>query len=350
MVDKHDNIQRDGLDMNTLTNGNLKRVFVFGLMLVLAPNIKAADKQSNLIAPKSHSTIIANCPKDIRPFAKGLSPKLITTQLKFLEGPTWSRLTGKFYFSEMDFNGAQTNGPEATIYSWNEQDGVELFIENSGTNGLLAENKQLISMNHDTRSVNTFSLTTKERVLMVNDFNSTKFNSPNDLIKHPSGELFFTDPDWQLSGRTQQTPFTGVYKVNVKNEVTLLSTKFIKPNGISLSPDNKTLYIGDYSHQIFAHQLTENNELGALSFKINIDSPDGINVDCAGNIYAASHNEGKLYVYNPQGELLQSVYIAPKITNLAFGGKDLKTILITTGNGLFTLQSTIAGISTTHSN
>ncbi|MCL1046846.1 SMP-30/gluconolactonase/LRE family protein [Shewanella electrodiphila] len=336
--------------MNTISNIMIKRFFTFGVLAAFSSHSIAVDKLHSMDIKDTIPEIIESCPKNILPLASDLSPLLITSELKFLEGPTWSRLTGKFYFSEMDFNSPQTNGPEATIYSWSEQDGIELFIENSGTNGLLAENKQLISMNHDTRSVNTFSLTTKERMLMVNDYNSAKFNSPNDLIKHPSGELFFTDPDWQLSERPQQTPFTGVYKVSEDNKVTLLSTKFIKPNGISLSSDNKTIYIGDYSHQIFAHQLTKNNELGELLFKINIDTPDGINVDCAGNIYAASHNEGNLYVYNPQGELLQSVYIAPKITNLAFGGQDLKTILVTTGNGLFTFRSNIPGITPTHSN
>ncbi|PMG78127.1 hypothetical protein BCU84_08700 [Shewanella sp. 10N.286.51.B7] len=310
----------------------------------------AVDKLHSMDIKDTIPEIIETCPKNILPLASDLSPLLITSELKFLEGPTWSAFTDKFYFSEMDFNSPQTNGPEAAIYSWSEQDGIELFIENSGTNGLLSDGKQLISMNHDTRSVSNFSLTTKERVVMVNDYNDALFNSPNDLIKHPSGELFFTDPDWQLSERPQQTPFTGVYKVSEGNKVTLLSTKFIKPNGISLSYDNKTIYIGDYSHQIFAHQLTKNNELGELLFKINIDTPDGINVDCAGNIYAASHNEGNLYVYNPQGELLQSVYVAPKITNLAFGGKDLKTILVTTGNGLFTFRSNIPGITPTYLN
>ncbi|WP_144207928.1 SMP-30/gluconolactonase/LRE family protein [Shewanella donghaensis] len=336
--------------MNTTSNKIFKRALLLGGLGVFSPYMMAIDKQNSVEMQKSNYPDIENCPTNIKPFASDLSPQLITTDLKFLEGPTWSTFTNKFYFSEMDFNSLQTNGPEAAIYSWNEQDGIKLFIENSGTNGLFSEDKQLISMNHDTRSVSTFSLTTKKRVLIVNDYNGAKFNSPNDLIKHPSGDLFFTDPDWQLSDRPQQTPFTGVYKFSEDNEVTLLSTQFIKPNGISLSPDNKTIYIGDYSHQIFAHQLTKNNEIGELMFKINIDTPDGINVDCAGNIYAASHNEGNLYVYNPQGELLQSVYIAPKITNLAFGGKDLKTILVTTGNGLFTFKSNIPGITPTHSN
>jgi len=71
--------------------------------------------------------------------------------------------------------------------------------------------------------------------------------------------------------------------------------------------------------------------------------PDGMAIDCARNLYITSHSKGAVLIFNQQGDLLQTIDVAPSTTNVAFGGEDNKTLLITTGNGLFTLPVNIPG-------
>ncbi|MDC2890823.1 SMP-30/gluconolactonase/LRE family protein [Psychrosphaera sp. G1-22] len=78
---------------------------------------------------------------------------------------------------------------------------------------------------------------------------------------------------------------------------------------------------------------------------IKVASPDGIKVDCAGNLYVSSHNKGVINIYSPTGKFIDKIVLGQNVTNLAFGGKNNKTILITTAKGLFSMQVNIAGLT-----
>ena len=270
---------------------------------------------------------------------------LISEDFLFLEGPTWSTQTQAFYFSEMNFNSEQSTGPISTIYQLTLPDHITRFIENSGSNGLLAKGNVLYSMNHGTRSLTPFNLTDKKRAVLVDNFQGQHFNSPNDLTLHSAGHIYFTDPNWQLGDRTQETPFTGVYWLNTNGKVSLIDKTLVKPNGIVLSPDQKTLYVGDFGNKISTYPVHHDGSVGERKTFVTIKSPDGMAVDCAGNLYATSHSEGNIYVYSPQGKQLDKIKVGPSLTNLAFGGADMKTLLITTGKGLFSLKVAIPGVT-----
>ncbi|WP_119969253.1 SMP-30/gluconolactonase/LRE family protein [Shewanella japonica] len=285
----------------------------------------------------------AQCHSDIPPLPVNPTPKLITKDLGFLEGPTWSSVKQQFYFSEMDFDGPQTSGPISTIYTWSHQDGVKKLINDVGTNGLYAKGNELYLLDHANRGISKMNLSSLNQHVITNQFQGQHFNSPNDAVMDKDEILYFTDPDWQLGPREQQTPYTGVYTLNKQGHAQLINKSLNKPNGIALSKDEKHIYIGDYSHHIYVYRLTTDKTLAEITQKISIDTPDGMAIDCAGNLYATSHNEGFIKIYNKKGNLIQSVFIAPKLTNVAFGGKDMKTLLITTGNGLFKLTTKVPG-------
>jgi len=284
------------------------------------------------------------CPAEYVPIMSQNQLKLVNDNFSFLEGPTWSVQNKAFYFSEMNFNGSQALGPQSTIYKLSLPNTVSIYKKDSGTNGLLATGKHIYTMNHATRSLSRVLISSKKSETIVSRYHGLKFNSPNDLVRSYNGTLYFTDPDWQLSGRKQETPYTGLYALNSDGTIELLDKLIEKPNGIVLSPDQKTLYVGSFSNEIVKYQIGKQGELGEREAFISINSPDGMAVDCAGNIYATSHNEGIIYVYSSKGEQLDKISVGPKVTNIAFGGDNLKTLLITTDHGLYTIDVNIPGL------
>ena len=269
--------------------------------------------------------------------------RLVDDNFYFLEGPTWSTQNKAFYFSDMNFNGTQDKGPNSTIYQLSLPNKVSVYKKNTGTNGLLAVGEFIYTMNHSTRSLSRLHISSKQGETVANSYHGLKFNSPNDLVQSHKGTIYFTDPDWQLSGRKQDTPYTGLYSLSSKSTLKLIDKSIEKPNGIALSPDQKTLYVGSFSNEIVKYQIDEQGNVGNKKTFFTINSPDGMAVDCSGNIYATSHNEGVVYVYSSEGEQLDKIYVGPKVTNVAFGGEHLTTLLITTDHGLYTLDVKIPG-------
>ncbi|XQW86470.1 SMP-30/gluconolactonase/LRE family protein [Thalassotalea piscium] len=262
----------------------------------------------------------------------------------FLEGPTWSVRNEAFYFSEMNFNGSQQFGPKSTLYKLSLPNHISVYEEDSGTNGLLAVDDFIYTMNHATRSLSRISTALKTKEIIVDHYKGLKFNSPNDLVQGSNGTLYFTDPNWQLSGRNQETKFTGVYSVTREGKLTLLEDSLNQPNGIALSPDENTLYIGSLNNGINRYEIDNQGNVGKKEAFVTITSPDGMAIDCAGNLYVASHTEGVVYIYSNEGKILNKIDLGPKVTNVAFGGSDLKTLLITTDHGLYTLAVNIPGL------
>lgn len=269
--------------------------------------------------------------------------QLISDNFKFLEGPTWSSAKQVFYFSEMDFSRDEGKGPYANIYQLTLPKHTTLFKEDSGSNGLLALKNKLIVMDHGNRQVSVQYDNKTEYQTLANGYKSALFNSPNDATMSSSGTIYFTDPDWQLNSRETELGFTGVYSLNNDGLLTLIDKTLNKPNGIALSNDERWLYVGDYSHHIYRYEIGKYGEVGQKETFISINTPDGMAVDCAGNLYIAAHTEGKIVIYDKDGNQLTSINIGHKVTNMAFGGKELKTLLITTSEGLYSLTVNVPG-------
>jgi gluconolactonase len=261
----------------------------------------------------------------------------------FVEGPVWSAERGAFFFSEMDFNHQGKNGPPSTIHQLVLPSKVEVFIPNGGSNGLAIDEQGLVACTHDTQTLTRYDLATKQRSVFVADYQGKHFNSPNDVALHSAGHVYFTDPDWQLADRENETGVTGVYLRKPSGEVVLLDGELSRPNGISLSPDETRLYVGSSSGVVQWYPVLADGTVGARQALAEVKEPDGMGVDCAGRLYVASHAPGELVVLSPEGQTLSVIKIAPKATNVAFGGPDRKTILVTAGTGLYTLRSDTPG-------
>ncbi|MBD0412616.1 SMP-30/gluconolactonase/LRE family protein [Pseudoalteromonas distincta] len=279
------------------------------------------------------------------PLIMGVTPTLVSDNLLFLEGPTWSSQDNAFYFSEMNFASSQALGPDSTIYKLVLPNTLTTYLKHSGTNGLYAKGESLYTLNHSTQSLSKINIKSKTNTVIVNKFDGLSFSSPNDMTMHRNGDIFFTDPNWQLGERTQQMSYTGVYKLSNTGVLSLIDATLEKPNGVALSPDQRTLYIGDFSNRVSKYTIDENGDILPREDFIKVTSPDGIKVDSAGNIYVSSHKKGVINIYTPRGSLIDKIELGPNVTNLAFGGKNRKTLLITTAKGLFTLDVKVAGLA-----
>jgi gluconolactonase len=126
------------------------------------------------------------------------------------------------------------------------------------------------------------------------------------------------------------------------------------PNGIALSPDEKTLYVvSNGSGYVRAFPVNSDGSTGKGEDIITtLDGPDGMSVDCAGNLYVTEHSEGDVVVFDKTGKELGRIVGGSggdnppmaRVTNVAFGGSDGKTLYITTGTRLYSLKVGVPGL------
>ncbi|MGK4005384.1 SMP-30/gluconolactonase/LRE family protein [Sorangium sp. So ce1036] len=261
----------------------------------------------------------------------------------YVEGPVWVAELGALLFSEIHLarrNAPPLNGPPATIHRFTPPDSFEVFIEDSSTNGLgLFTDGDLIACTHDTRSISVFDLGTRARRPVAEGYQGKRFNSPNDVAVRADGNVYFSDPDFQLTGRSELP--TAVYRVSPSGEVSVVDT-MAQPNGVALSPDGSVLYAGDFGGWIRRYPLDEGGAPGPSSeLASNLESADGMAVDCAGNLYVG-WSRG-VEVLAPSGARLGTIEGVNKASNVAFGGADRKTLYITAGNSLYSIEMNIPG-------
>ena len=142
---------------------------------------------------------------------------------------------------------------------------------------------------------------------------------------------------------------TGVYRVPPDGQAILVDGALDKPNGIALSPDGTVLYVADYNGggangRVGQYPVNPDGSTGARSdFAAGVSVPDGMAVDCAGNLYATAHEAGQIFVYAPTGTKTTTISVAPSLTNVAFGGADGMTLYATAGKGLYAIQMNLPG-------
>lgn len=251
-----------------------------------------------------------------------------------------ARKSGRAPFSGMDTTVSSTTVVPSTVSRLTLPNTVDVTVPDSGTNGLAIDFKgnvlgcsqgnsqmaqAIVTVNLSAGTVSPFITT---------DASGRHFNSPNDLTVRTDGTIYFTDPDYQIAGRANETGIKGVYRVSPSNVVSVIDSSFNEPNGIALSPDETVLYVADTAANTISKftVLADGSTSGKATFA-SMTAPDGDAIDCAGNVYWASNNTpGKVYVFSPSGTQLGtfSLGTTDKPTNVAFGGADHKTLYVST--------------------
>jgi len=297
--------------------------------------------------------------------APGQSDAETAVAVAFLEGPA-ALADGRVFFSDIWNNRIlclQTANGQTTV-----------FRGDSGrTNGNLFDAEgRLISCEGaefgpgGRRRLVRSDLGTGEVTVLTDRFEGARYNAPNDVAARSNGQIFFTDPCY--GDRTQmELSHESVYRVDPDGRVTRVLTQpaIERPNGIALAPDERTLYVVDScpvaggNRKIWAFDLDAAGQPGRQRLVIDFApgrGGDGMAVDTAGNLYIAAgiahprhgHETAEvppgIYVVTPGGELRGRLPIVEDvITNVTFGGPDLKTLYITAGKTLFTARNEIPG-------
>jgi gluconolactonase len=276
--------------------------------------------------------------------------EIIVDGLDWCEGPLWIPADGGFLiFADI---------PANKIYRWDAKSGKQVYLDpagytgttprggESGTNGsTLDSDGRLILCQHGDRRIARMDAPLdrpEPNYITVADRNDGKrLNSPNDATAHSSGAIYFTDPPYGLEKNmddpAKELPYQGVYRVTPDGNVTLLTKDLERPNGITLSPDEKTLYVAN-SHGPrpvwMAYPVLDDGTIGAgrvffdateLS-KTRSGAPDGMEVDEHGNLFGAG--PGGVLVFSPEGKHLGTFRTGQATSNVAFG-EDGKTLFIT---------------------
>jgi gluconolactonase len=260
------------------------------------------------------------------------------------EGPVWVAKGNYLLFSDV---------PENTVFQWKEGAGVRPFLNPSGytgktarkgepgSNGLLLDSTgRLVLCQHGDRRVARLE-DDKTFKSIADRYDGKRFNSPNDGVYKSNGDLYFTDPPYGLEGLnndpTKELPYNGVYRVAKDGTVTLLTKEMTFPNGIALSPDEKTLYVANSDPKLpiwKAFEVKPDGTLGAG--KVFFDAskyvparkglPDGMKVDRDGNLFATG--PGGVLIFSPDGTHLGTFNTGEATANCGWGN-DGSTLYIT---------------------
>jgi gluconolactonase len=244
------------------------------------------------------------------------------------EGPTWIASEGAFFFTNFE-RGAKESGD---IIKYTPGVGCEKFIEGVGCNGLAVSNDgNLLAACHQTRSIEKFDVATKLATTVADTFMGELLDSPNDLVQHQNGGLFFTNPTYELDGRPEGVG-TAILWLDPDGVLSRLEPTG-NPNGIAVTPDGATLYVVGSGHWELAADGTPSNHQGGGV------SGDGMAIDCAGNLYTSGGT-----IQDAAGNALGNF---PGGTNLAFGGEDGTTLLVVHGyapTSARTVQMNVPGL------
>lgn len=264
--------------------------------------------------------------------------EVLADNLEWAEGPVWVDSLNALLFSDVATN---------KIYHWDESKGLSVFVHPSGhvpddsvtawrgSNGLaIDENGALLLAQQSNRTLSRMSASldspAPDYEVLAGKYNGKLLNSPNDLVVHHSGDIYFTDPPYGLAG-FEKSPdielgFFGVFRLTKNNDVSLINRDIEKPNGIALSRDSSTLYVSnseiDKAH-IIAIDLdnqgkTKSSRLFFDGAKLISDAPgstDGMTVHPSDYLFVSIPNG--FGILSPMGELLGKVSLG-QVTNMTF--------------------------------
>lgn len=277
----------------------------------------------------------------------------LATGFGFTEGPIWIPDDDCLLFSDI---------PNDRIHRWRPGTGeAEVYREPSrNANGLTLDAAgAVLACEHSGRRVSRAPYADPANPpTLVDRFGGHRFNSPNDVVVHSGGPIYFTDPtsgirDSRQKGDTsveQELPFQGVYRLDPDGGLTCLDRSFTQPNGLAFSPDESVLYVGDSQDRFVKRFAVEADGLlgeGELFVDMRGDertgNPDGMKVDEDGRLWVTG--AGGVWVVQPDGRLLGVLAIPENPANIAFGGPEFGTIYLTARTSVYAVETTVRGIA-----
>ena len=269
------------------------------------------------------------------------------------EGPAWSGVGRYLVWSDI---------PNNRQMRWLEDDGqiTTYNAASNNTNGNTFDwQGRLLSCEHLTRRVVRREHSGKMTVL-ADSFNGKRFNAPNDIVVHPNGDIWFTDPGYGIlvAYEGELAPLElkeSVYRIDGKSgKVSMVTDELFKPTGLCFSPDYKKLYVVDtgFSHYPKAPKnirvydvanestLRNGKEFTSMALaNVGTGNSDGIRADIDGNIWAGAAGVGAGYdgvhVFAPNGDRIGMILLPETCANVCFGGPRRNRLFMTAGQSLY---------------
>lgn len=298
--------------------------------------------------PDADSALPKDQPLLAPPPIAGIGPtgpvKKLHGDFEFTEGPV--AVGEELYFTDI---------PKARIYKVDGDGNLSVFLEDSGhANGLFYHRgrNEIVACQMDGR-IAAISLDDKTVRPIAEQYGGNRFNAPNDLVIDRAGGVYFTDPHFRAPDPWPQG-VRAVYYVDPDGNVTRLIDDVKVPNGVILSPDEKTLYVvPSQSSEVMAFPVESPGKLGEGRVFCSLRQPkgkantggDGLAVDEKGNLYITS--QLGIQIFAPDGKLLGILRTPEEIpeqpANCTFGGKDNKTLYFTARKSLYACPMEVSG-------
>jgi gluconolactonase len=181
--------------------------------------------------------------------------------------------------------------------------------------------------------------------IFVGEFEGKRLNGPNDIWERPDGAFYFTDPfykrDWWDYDKppqgTEQVYFLAADHKTLKR----VTTDLVQPNGISGTPDGKTLFVSDIrARKTYAYDIQPDGSLTNKTLRCELGS-DGMTIDEKGNLYLTGRG---VTVFDKTGKQIEHIDVPePWTANVSFGGKDHQTLFITASKSLYSIRLVVKG-------
>ncbi len=271
----------------------------------------------------------------------------VASGFTFTEGPLWHP-DDFWYFVDLRPN---------RLHKVKIGQKAELVRNTEGGNGTTFDLQgRLIVCEGDGRKVTRTGADGKVEVL-ADKYKGGRFSRPNDVVCHSNGSIYFTDPDKRRPYHEREIPGregdnnlwdgAGVYRVATDGTVSLIANCEY-PNGLALSPDERTLYVANTRSSKYVHRIDLDAAGNMTGRGIFADAnggepgiPDGLKVDSLGRVYCTA--PGGIAVWNPDGSRVGVIKFPEQSVNFAFGGPDMRTLFCCAHTSVYTLRVKVPG-------
>jgi gluconolactonase len=284
------------------------------------------------------------------------SIKRLHTGMLWAEGPAWNAVGQYLVWSDI---------PNNVQCRYLAEDGhISIFrnpSNNSNGNTFDWEGRQL-SCEHGTRRVARYEHNSKVTVL-ADKWQGKQLNGPNDIVVHPDGGIWFTDPGYgtlmNYEGHKGELYIKeAVYRIDAKTgAIDMVTDELFKPNGLCFSPDYKKLYVvdtgaapnGEAPRHIKVWDVVDGKKLAngrvftVMKLKTKggelLGGTDGVRADVDGNIWASAGWAGAgfdgVHIFAPDGQRIGQILLPETTSNLCFGGAKRNRLFITASQSLY---------------
>jgi gluconolactonase len=260
----------------------------------------------------------------------------LSGEFEFTEGPTCDAAGNVFF----------TDQPNNRIMKWSVENKLSMFLQPAGrSNGMSFDaGGNLIACADEKNELWSIAPDGKVSVLWK-DYQGKRLNGPNDVWIHPGGGMYLTDPfykrPWWRHDKPPQDGKHVYYLTPDRKKLVRVTDDLLQPNGITGTPDGKTLYVSDReAMKTYRYDILSSGRLGGKKLFCEVGS-DGMTLDDEHNIYLTGKG---VMVFDAKGKPIERIDVPePWTANICFGGKDRQTLFITASKSLYALKMRVQG-------